>query len=243
MPSRHPMSLSGATGFPLPAFFPGGGPSHIDQTTHLPRGAVIQQDGAICRPQMLISGGLRLDPASGSDAAVLLALPGTLVGLEALQGRPAVSRARAIVASVLAPVPVLDDGAWRDLLLRGLVTQQERAADLAGLRSGSAPERLRRLLLLLSVDSRGGAGLSPWRSATPSCELPTLADMAALTDTTEETLSRVISAMRRRGDLVRDHGRRVRLDPQLLDDDWSLSAAATYAYRVGRDGAGARLSA
>jgi CRP-like cAMP-binding protein len=246
MHAHHSLPFAGNTSSAqpiLPGFFPGGRPSHIDQTAHLPRGEVVHQAGETCRPLMLISGGLRLDPAQGSDGPVLLALPGTLIGLEGLQGRPALSSARAIVSSVLAPVPSLDDSAWRELLLRGLVTQQERAAELAGLRSGSAPERLRRLLLLLSVDSRGGAGLSPWRSATPSCEMPTLADMSALTDATEETISRVISAMRRKGDLVRDHGRRVRLDPRLLDDDWSLSAAATYAYRVGRDGPGVRLSA
>jgi CRP-like cAMP-binding protein len=229
--------------FPGTAAHADGGESHrhahraaasaIEQAEHLLRGAAIQPGAEPPVPRMLISGALRLDPVAERAASVLLALPGSLIGLESLRRRPAVYAARAIVACVLAPLPHLDDAAWRDLLMRSLITQQERAAELAELRSGPVPERVRRLLVLLSQGSRGGAGLSPWRAATPSCEQPTLADIAALTDTAEETVSRVLSAMRRQGDLVRDGGRRVRLDPRMFEQGWTLSAAATYAHRGG----------
>lgn len=193
------------------------------------RGARLQEAGLPTQPRMLISGALRLDaPAHGGDRAVLLALPGDLIGLEALQGQPAGVDARAIVASVLAPLPAMGPAAWQDLLLRSLVQQQARRQELALLRSGAVAERVRRLLLLLSQQSRGGAGLSPWKAQTASCEQPTLADMAALTDTTEETVSRVISAMRRQGDLLRDHGRRVRLSDRLLRSEALPSSDAVY---------------
>ncbi|HQY07363.1 MAG: Crp/Fnr family transcriptional regulator [Burkholderiales bacterium] len=205
----------------------------IAQTLDLPRGSLALTAGYRATPYMLISGALRLDRRDAAEGApVLLALPGDLIGVEGLQGRSALSSARAIVASVLAPLPQMSESAWCDLLMRSLVTQQERAAEVAELRCGSAAERIRKLLLLLSSQSRGGAGVSPWRNSSPSCEQPTLADMAVLTDTSIETISRVISAMRRSGDLVRDNGRRVRLDPRVLSSDWALSASATYSPRV-----------
>lgn len=218
--------------------------STIERTLDLPRGSLGLTAGWRARPYMIISGALRLDrpedtsaaSGTGSSGPVLLALAGDLIGLEGLQGRPALCTARAIVASVLAPLPDMSAGAWRELLLRSALGQQERAADLAGLRCGSASERVRRLLMLLAGPSRGGAGLSPWRSATPSCEQPTLADMAALTDTAEETISRVICAMRRSGDLVRDSGRRVRLSPHLLERRWEQPPQAIYAPRAQREG-------
>ena len=49
-----------------------------------------------------------------------------------------------------------------------------------------------------------------------SCELPRLSDMAALTDIAPETVSRVISSMRRTGMIAREAGRRVRLSTQLV---------------------------
>lgn len=206
----------------------------IGQTVDLLRGGLAQAAGQGATPKMLISGALRLDRLTATDGGpVMLALPGDLIGLEGLRGEGSPYSARAIVSSVLAPLPTqMSEAAWCDLLMRSLVAQQERAAEVAQLRRGSAPERIRKLLLLLSSQSRGGAGVSPWRSSAPSCEQPTLADMAALTDTAVETISRVISAMRRTGDLVRDHGRRVRLDARVLHSDWALCSSAMYSPRV-----------
>lgn len=206
----------------------------IGHTVDLLRGGLALSAGQSATPMMLISGALRLDrPADTASAPVMLALPGDLIGLEGVKGDRSPYGALAIVSSVLAPLPTsMSEAAWCDLLMRSLVTQQERAVEVAQLRRGSAPERIRKLLLLLSIQSRGGAGVSPWRSSAPSCEQPTLADMAALTDTAVETISRVISAMRRTGDLVRDHGRRVRLDARVLHSDWALCTSATYNPRV-----------
>jgi CRP-like cAMP-binding protein len=215
------------------------------QTVHLERGDHALREGTVATPTMLISGALRVDQSDAcGQRPVMLALPGDLIGLEGQQGRSAGYSASAIVSSVVLPLPTsLSAEVWRNVLMHSLIAQRERAAEVADLRCGSAPERIRKLLLLLSSQSRGGAGVSPWQSNAPSCEQPTLVDMAALTDTSIETISRVISAMRRAGDLVRDQGRRVRLDARVLDRDWALCAAATYRPQVRQGGRAQHVAA
>lgn len=186
----------------------------------LARGDVLFEAGSFATPCRIVSGAVRMDPQGAHHDAVLLALPGDLLGLDALIGLPQSGSARAIVATVIEPLPVMPDLAWRGLLVRSLIAQQNRSAELSLLRTGSAAERVGFLLRVLAGQvqlSGRPAGDAP---ADPCCELPTLADMAAVTGSAWETVSRVISAMRRCGLLLDaqpdTHGRHVRLAPTML---------------------------
>ena len=185
------------------------------------RGALIFRPGRFVTPFLIVDGAIRLDHPTADDSTVLLALPGDLLGLEQLHGRPQSTFGRAIVDTIIAPLGPMPDAAWRELLVNRLIVRQEHAAQLGRLRFGPAPERIRALLLLLA----GRATYGPLRSTQQptgaeddrmSCELPRLSDMAALTDIAPETVSRVISSMRRTGMIAREAGRRVRLSTQLV---------------------------
>ena len=183
------------------------------------RGKLIFRPGRFITPFLVVDGAVRIDHPASDDSTVLLALPGDLLGLEQLQGRPQSTFGRAIVETIIAPLGPMPDALWRELLVNRLIVRQEHAAQLGRLRHGPAPERVRALLLLLA----GRATYGPFKSNAPlpqhdlmGCELPRLSDMAALTDTAPETVSRVISSMRRTGLVIREAGRRVRLSPNLV---------------------------
>lgn len=186
---------------------------------HHARGTLIFRPGRFVTPFLVVDGAVRIDHPAADDSTVLLALPGDLLGLEQLQGRPQSTFGRAIVDTIVAPLGPMPDSSWRELLVNRLIVRQEHAAQLGRLRFGPASERIRALLLLLA----GRATYGPFKSNAPlphhdlmSCELPRLSDMAALTDTAPETVSRVISSMRRSGMITREAGRRVRLSSQLV---------------------------
>ncbi|WP_022980646.1 Crp/Fnr family transcriptional regulator [Ideonella sp. B508-1] len=154
----------------------------------------------------LTEGALRLDRLADAESAgstfIQLLLPGDLVGLAALTGVPARYQARALVASRLQPLPLPESLAGWPLLADGLRQQQHRVEDLVRLRSGTAQERFKHLLLLLVPEaSRREGDVSVW-------PLPTLKDMAAIIDTAPETVSRILGHLRRQH-LLDDRQRQV----------------------------------
>ena len=157
----------------------------------------------------LTEGALRLDrladeadAESAGSTFIQLLLPGDLVGLAALTSAPARYQARALVASRLQPLPLPESLAGWPLLAEGLRQQQHRGEDLVRLRSGTAQERFKHLLLLLVPEaSRREGDVSVW-------PLPTLKDMAAIIDTAPETVSRILGHLRRQH-LLDDRQRQV----------------------------------
>lgn len=204
----------------------------------LARGDVLFEAGSFATPCRIVSGAVRMDPQGAHHDAVLLALPGDLLGLDALIGQPQSGSARAIVHTVVAPLPAMPDLAWRGLLVRSLVAQQNRGAELSRLRTGSAAERVGFLLRVLAgqIVHSGDAANTP--RPDPVCELPTLADMAGVTGSAWETVSRVISAMRRCGMLQDVQARHVRLGQALLEEAEAFPTGMTRS-RV-HDGASAQ---
>lgn len=142
----------------------------------------------------LLRGALRFDRlgCGGRERVVQLALPGDLVGLEPLLGVAGRGAPRALLRCELLPLPPLgDDPTARSTLLGEALCQQwQRAADMTALRSGAVPERIKRLLLMLA---QGAADLRPGADRG----LPRVRDIADLVDSTPESVSRVISALRR----------------------------------------------
>lgn len=196
------------------------------------RGALIFRPGRFMTPFLIVSGALRVDAPGSDDSTVRLALPGDLLGLEQLSGRPQSCYGRAIVETIVAPVGPMPDSAWRELLVRRLLVQQAHVAQLGRLRYGPAPERIRALLLALTgwlgPDARRLSGPSPVPEAVlPVCELPRLNDMASITDTTPETVSRVVSSMRRSGLIEAAGARRVRLSEALVQAACALPKGMT----------------
>lgn len=186
-----------------------------------PRGAVVQTAGIGARPLRLTRGLLRLDRPGDDACPALLAWPGDVIGLEQLTGVLPQYSARCMVGCTLE---LLSPGAALDaVLLAQVLGQPQRVQDMLRLRSGSAPERVRELLVQMW---RAAQRQQPGREL-PGMELPTLEDMAAVTDSAVETVSRVISALGRSGELERLPGRQVRLAGALLDEDWSVRSGMT----------------
>lgn len=181
-------------------------------TLALRAGQVLHEAGAFTDDVWRVdSGALRLDlVGEGSEHFVMLALQGDHLGVEAHCGLPTLYRATAVTACVLRRLGAYSEPAQREVISGALVQQWCRAADQMALRTGSAGERVRRLLLLLA----GGGRLS--NDGWTAIELPCLADIAAIVDIAPETGSRILSHWRRQGLLQSDgagaarlHGRRL----------------------------------
>lgn len=167
----------------------------------------------------LLSGALRLDlHGDGPPRLVQLALPGDLLGLEPWFSDEREPRATALVAcriQRLCRPPVEDAQAAVALLSRALRQQRQRMVDMNDLRTGSTPDRVKRLLLLLHGDAR--AADAPG-GPPPAHALPRIKDIAALVDSAHETVSRILSGLRRLDVLQERHARCASFDRQALDD-------------------------
>ncbi|RQO53466.1 hypothetical protein DBR47_23895 [Paucibacter sp. KBW04] len=164
------------------------------QAVYVPAGVAypLPPGGGLWR---LRSGAMRLDcpQQEGENLVKGLALPGDLLGIEALCPNGLPAQLRALTACRLQPVALADDAASSALLLQALSQSQRQQRDFAQLRTGPVGERIKALLLMLT---RG--------ETTPeACTLPALREMAALIDSAHETISRVISSMLRL-DLLQD---------------------------------------
>ncbi|NJD35621.1 MAG: Crp/Fnr family transcriptional regulator [Betaproteobacteria bacterium] len=145
------------------------------------------------------SGAVRLDrvTAEGSNYAGL-ALRGDVIGAETLLFGKYSFAACAIGDCELEPWLAADKELSGESLLQTLAGAERRAADALALRAGEAFERVRRLCLLLARYCDEGR---------KEITIPELRDMAAITNLTEETVSRAMSRLCRLGMLQRQ-GRR-----------------------------------
>lgn len=143
------------------------------------RGESIHTSGDPGQAWRVVSGAVRLD-ASGPDGPMFasLALPGDVIGAEALVGGRYAFGARALTPSVLTPWKVP-----KTSLLGLFASTQRRAAEVLALRGGRAADRVARLLRLLEGNGASTTG--------NHIEMPRLRDVADITDLTIETVSRV----------------------------------------------------
>jgi CRP-like cAMP-binding protein len=197
------------------------------------RGAIIQSAGWSGLPGRVLEGAICLTQPNNRDGTMVLALPGDLIGVEALVGQRLTLEARAVVTTTIDWLgPVRTDG-WRTMLVEALLIRQEHQAQFALLRQGPIPQRIRHLLRLLSgeLPMRARAGKADEAAEADGmlarCELPSLQDMALIVDTAPETVSRIISALRRNGRLQVLRGRQAVLMPALSDTGLELPAGMT----------------
>ncbi len=139
----------------------------------------------------LESGALRVDSAGadGSESLVRLAMPGDLLGIESLLGVEDRFAVRALTPSRLVAVEMLEEQ-LPQMLMASVISGYQRSRQMVQLRSGSAEDRVKCLLVMLAEAGQqvkqGGA----------TCALPTLADIAGIVHTAPETVSRVLTGLR-----------------------------------------------
>jgi CRP-like cAMP-binding protein len=161
--------------------------------------------GALWR---VLEGTVRLDRESGpSRLPVLIALPGDLVGIEALCGQPFQFTARAFTDCRLQPVPVSSESEREALQRQALLQQQMRTNDMATLRTGNVLSRLASLLSLLGLPWQGAQALDEVRADALRAALPALRELAQMVDAKAETVCRGLAQLlpprRRKGGPVR----------------------------------------
>jgi CRP/FNR family nitrogen fixation transcriptional regulator len=169
------------------------------QLRKIPIGGQIYTAGCEGIAWRIRSGAVRLDRVTdeGSHYAGL-ALRGDVIGAETLLFGKYSFAACAIGDCVLEPWLAADKALTGESLLQTLAAAERRAADALALRVGEAFERVRQLCLLLARYCDEGR-----REIT----IPELRDMAAITNLTEETVSRAMSRLRHLG-LLQRRGRR-----------------------------------
>ena len=138
-------------------------------------------------------------PAGAGRLPVQLALPGDLIGIEALCDLPYQFCAEAFTDCELEPVPLgtaADGEALRQVLLREvLLQQQSRSQDMATLRTGSVLERLVHLLRLLGLPWQGAQAVASGQADAIRQALPTLREVAELVDAKTETVCRALAQL------------------------------------------------
>jgi CRP-like cAMP-binding protein len=179
---------------------------------HLDAGGVLYPAGAAPEYLYTIRGGLvklvQYLPC-GTERIVRLLKPGDSVGLEAVLGLPYRHEAVALEPLTACRIPVevvrqLDR--QTPLLGRELFARWQRALEetdgwLTELGTGTALQRVARLLLRLAGDDEGTARYLPCRE-----------DLAAMIGTTAESASRAVASLKRSGSIRQLSPQRARVD-------------------------------
>lgn len=144
----------------------------------------------------VVEGTARLDRES-ADARlpVLLALPGDLLGVEALCDQPYQFTASAFTDARVEPVPVASEIERQALLRQALCQQQQRCHDMAMLRTGSVLQRLACLLRLLGLPWQGAHAVDDRQADALRAALPALKELAQMVDAKPETVCRALAQL------------------------------------------------
>lgn len=157
------------------------------------------QTGGVWRVRQ---GVVRLDrPCGPIRLPVQLALPGDLIGVEALCGQPYQFSAEALTDCELELVDIghpEDSQALTQrarLLGDALLQQQARSHDMATLRTGSVMQRLSHLMSLLGVPWQGAQSADGRQVDAIRESLPTLREVAEIIDAKTETVCRALAQL------------------------------------------------
>lgn len=162
----------------------------VEAMKRLAAKASLHESGGIGPVWRLMQGALRLDRTSeGAPQFAGLALPGDLVGAELMLHGCYGYTVRALVPSVLMVWPHQHVAPSHEAVVQSCMQVQQRTAGLMSLRSGSAEERVSRLILMLASEH------------DTQLVLPTLTDMAEINDLAMESVSRAMTRLRQFGAL------------------------------------------
>ena len=120
---------------------------------------------------------------------VQLALPGDMVGMEALCAVTHTYSVSALVPAKVEPVSLQGEQSHYAALVKGLLQQQRQTLDMVRLRSGPISQRLAYLLTVLGKDTEGRV------RPVQRTELPTLREMAQIVDSALETVCRELNTL------------------------------------------------
>jgi CRP-like cAMP-binding protein len=144
----------------------------------------------------VVEGTARLDRENGSSRLpVQLALPGDLIGIEALCDQPYQFTASAFTDCRLEPVVVASELERQALLRQALFQQQLRSHDMATLRTGSVLSRLASLLRLMGLPWQGAHVVDEARADALRAALPALRELAQMVDAKSETVCRTLAQL------------------------------------------------
>lgn len=144
----------------------------------------------------VLDGVVRMDRESGPlRLPVQLALPGDLVGVEALCDMPYQFSASAFTPCRLERVVVRDEAHCQALLRQALLQQQSRSQDMVNLRTGSVAQRMGHLLGLLGLPWQGLKQESVGASDAVRNALPSLLELSEMVDAKRETVCRALAQL------------------------------------------------
>lgn len=144
----------------------------------------------------VVEGTARLDRDNGPvRLPVLLALPGDLVGVEALCDQPYQFSAGAFTDCRFERVPVAGEMERQALLRQALFQQQLRSHDMATLRTGSVTQRLSHLLRLMGLPWQGAQVVDSAQADRVRAALPALRELAQMVDAKAETVCRALAQL------------------------------------------------
>ena len=166
------------------------------------RGAIIYEAGHPGHAWRVVSGAVRLDRASSTNSELAfasVAVTGDVIAPECFLSGHYEFTARAFMHTVLMPWQEATTSPSAAALLYTLSGAEKRHADIVALRCGSALDRVRRLLSLLT-------GYEAQRMTMPFASpplarsaMPSLKDMSEITALTIETVSRNLSRLAAEG--------------------------------------------
>lgn len=138
----------------------------------------------------VLTGVLRLErPGQDGQILVQLALPGDLIGVEALCAQPHAYSASALIEAEVEPVMISGELGHYTTMAKGFLQQQRQTLDMMRLRSGPIQHRIAYLLTVLGKDIEGRT------RPVQRDELPTLREMAQIVDSALETVCRELNVL------------------------------------------------
>lgn len=143
----------------------------------------------------VVEGVVRLDRGTGPlRQPVQLALPGDLIGIESLCGKPYQLSASAFTRCRLEPLRPGSDTPT-PLLQQALLQQICRSQDMTLLRTGTVMQRLIHLLGFMGLDRTGQTAVRPEQADVVRQALPTLREVALVVDAKTETVCRALAQL------------------------------------------------
>lgn len=156
----------------------------------LPSGHTLIEAGQRGPVWRVLTGVLRLErPGQDGQMLVQLALPGDLIGVEALCAQAHAYSASALIHAQVEPVVISGELEHYATMAKGFLQQQRQTLEMMRLRSGPIQQRLAYLLTVLGKDKEGRL-----RSVQRD-ELPTLREMAQIVDSALETVCREFNVL------------------------------------------------
>ncbi len=154
------------------------------------KGQTLLTAGAVGPVWRVTQGVFKLERAGlEGQTLVQLAMPGDLIGVEALCAEPYAFSVVALVAAQVQPFHVSHELVRYTTMAQGFLQQQRQTCDMHRLRTGPIGPRLAHLLTLLGKQADGRV-LELDRKA-----LPTLKEMARVIDSTFETVCRELNTL------------------------------------------------